>query len=135
MALEAITDNGFQVIATCPRSGAGYRQCRRTNRRRRLVGQELSRLQQAGSFTINLMDEWGSHAISADAFAAAYNQAIAKVRSVYGGSIVIDLPGFGQEAHTAAQAVRGQADTNDFDSAIILSTTFMTPPPTRAAGR
>ncbi len=121
---EAIIDNGFQVIATYHK----YLAPLGTDNVGELMAaadwwvNNYPALQQAGSFTINLMNEWGSHAISADAFAAAYNQAIAKVRSVYGGSIVIDLPGFGQEAHTAAQAVRGQANTTISDSAIILST-------------
>jgi mannan endo-1,4-beta-mannosidase len=50
------------------------------------------------------MNEWGSHSQTATSYAAAYNKAISKVRKVYNGFIVIDIPGWGQETHTAAQA-------------------------------
>lgn len=76
-----------------------------------------------GNFTINLMNEWGSHNITASAYATAYNTAIAIVRTVYAGPIVIDIPGWGQETYTAYQAVKTSnpviADTNIIISAHI----------------
>ena len=74
-----------------------------------------------GNFTINLMNEWGSHNISADAYARAYNSAIGTVRSVYGGPIIIDIPGYGQETATAAAAAKGYNSTKISDTNIILS--------------
>jgi mannan endo-1,4-beta-mannosidase len=76
-----------------------------------------------GGFVINLMNEWGSHDITASAYATAYNNAIAVVREVYQGSIIIDIPGWGQETATAACAVKGCApgQTRITDTKIILS--------------
>jgi mannan endo-1,4-beta-mannosidase len=59
-----------------------------------------------GSFTINLMNEWGSHRVSAATVASYYNEAIAIVRQVYSGYIIIDAPGWGQEAQTLAAAAQ-----------------------------
>ena len=50
------------------------------------------------------MNEWGSHNLSADAYARAYNSAIATVRQAYGGPIIIDCPGYYQETAIAAAA-------------------------------
>lgn len=82
-------------------------------------------------FVINLMNEWGSHSISATNFAIAYNKAISKVRSAqdinkntYKGPIIIDCPGWGQETVTAVNAVKGIGTTNGVkitDTNIILS--------------
>ena len=58
----------------------------------------------SGPFIINLINEWGDHFITAAQYADAYNQAIAAVRSVYSGNIICDIPGWGQEFHTAADA-------------------------------
>lgn len=75
-----------------------------------------------GGFTINLMNEWGSHNISSNDYAVAYNTAISTVRSVYGGNIIIDIPGYGQETATAACAVKGcNGGTTIKDVNIILS--------------
>jgi len=61
-------------------------------------------LSSAGSFTVNLMNEWGNHDVTSQQYAAAYNAAIDTVRKVYYGSIICDIPGWGQETHTAADA-------------------------------
>lgn len=74
-----------------------------------------------GNFTINLMNEWGSHSLSADAYARAYNSAISTVRQVYGGPIIIDCSGYGQETAVAASAVKGFNSTRLADTNIILS--------------
>jgi hypothetical protein len=63
-----------------------------------------AQLRKAGPFTVNLMNEWGGHSLSAEDYAAAYNEAIAIVREVYDGPIIIDVPGWGQEVYTAAAA-------------------------------
>lgn len=73
-----------------------------------------------GNFTINLMNEWGSHKISAADYATAYNSAIAIVRTVYLGPIIIDLPGWGQETYTGYQACKTSVPVIS-DTNIILS--------------
>jgi mannan endo-1,4-beta-mannosidase len=75
----------------------------------------------AGSFTINLMNEWGSHNQTPNTYATAYNAAIAIVRQVYQGPIILDCPGYGQETSVAADAVKGTGGTKLSDSNIILS--------------
>ena len=78
-------------------------------------------LSAAGPFRINLMNEWGDHSITPADYAGAYNAAIAVVRSVYAGNIIIDLPGWGQETHTAALAVAGANGARIVDANITLS--------------
>ena len=73
-----------------------------------------------GNFTINMMNEWGSHNITAAAYATAYNNAIAIVRTVYLGAIIIDLPGYGQETYTGYQACKTSVPVIS-DTNIILS--------------
>lgn len=74
-----------------------------------------------GGFVVNLMNEWGGHEITADAYARAYNSAIATVRQVYGGPIIIDCPGYGQETATTAAAVKGYNSTPIYDTSIVLA--------------
>lgn len=69
-------------------------------------------LSKSGNFTINLLNEWGGKKNPADDFAAAYNEAIKKVRGVYSGPIVVDMPGFGQEVHTGVLALAKFTDRN-----------------------
>ena len=80
-----------------------------------------SNLASAGSFTINLINEWGSHNISSNNFASTYNTAISIVRTVYGGRIIIDIPGYGQETKTGYDAVKGTNGTKINDANIIMS--------------
>lgn len=93
------TDNDAELMAAVDWWGANY-----------------ATLRSFGAFTINLMNEWGSHSITAQHFATAYSQALQQLRTVYNGPVVIDLPGYAQEAQVAALAVSGIADRN-----IILS--------------
>ena len=81
-------------------------------------------LSASGKFYINMMNEWGSHNLSAADYATDYNQAIAIVRTVYSGKIIIDIPGYGQETYVAANAVLGQGTggTKITDTSIVLST-------------
>jgi mannan endo-1,4-beta-mannosidase len=82
-----------------------------------------STLAVAGSFTINLMNEWGSHNLTSKQYATAYNSAIAIVRQVYQGPIILDCSGYGQETSIAADAVTGTGTggTKITDTNIILS--------------
>jgi len=64
-------------------------------------------LRKAGPFTVNLMNEWGSHDLTPDQYARSYNEAIRIVRGAYGGPLIIDIPGWGQETAVAACAVKG----------------------------
>jgi mannan endo-1,4-beta-mannosidase len=79
-----------------------------------------------GNFTINLMNEWGGHNMPPQNYATAYNQAIQIVRSVYTGDIIIDLPGWGQNASVAAAAVTGTKPLIT-DRNIVLSTHIYPP--------
>jgi mannan endo-1,4-beta-mannosidase len=74
-------------------------------------------LSSAGPFTINLVDEWGSSNQTAASYATSYNRAISRVRAVYSGPIVIDLPDGGQDTRTASRASSMITDQD-----IILST-------------
>ncbi|ACV12559.1 PKD domain containing protein [Halorhabdus utahensis DSM 12940] len=58
-------------------------------------------------FTVNLMNEWGNHDVTAEEYASAYNDAISTVRSgtSYDGPIVCDAPGWGQGTYRLADAV------------------------------
>ncbi|HEY4148161.1 MAG TPA: hypothetical protein VGM41_04500 [Chitinophagaceae bacterium] len=76
----------------------------------------------SGSFTINLMNEWGDHNLTANAYAADYNAAMATVRTVYSGAIIIDIPGWGQETAIASAAAQGlNGGTKISDTNYILS--------------
>jgi len=74
-----------------------------------------------GGFTINLCNEWGSHNISASAYASAYNSAISTIRQVYSGPIVMDIPGWGQETLTAYNAFKTSSPRVN-DGNVIVST-------------
>ena len=65
-----------------------------------------------GNFFINIMNEWGDHSISTQAYANAYNQAISIIRQVYSGPLIVDLPGWGQEFYKAADASYSMPDKN-----------------------
>jgi hypothetical protein len=71
------------------------------------LGQPLTIPARSRSFTINIMNEWGSHGITAREFADGYNAAIGTIRGVYSGPLIIDVPGYGQETAVAASAVKG----------------------------
>lgn len=118
---EAVT-NGYTVIATYHSSAAlGSDDENELLKAGDWWAANYATLKASGSFTVNLMNEWGSHGITAHDFAATCNKAIAKVRTVYDGPIVVDLPGFGQEAHIGALAVKGGGNAVIADPRIILS--------------
>jgi hypothetical protein len=70
------------------------------------------------------MNEWGDHSITATQYASAYNNAISIVRQVYSGSIICDIPGWGQEFHVAADASPLITDNNIVFSAHIYPGAF-----------
>lgn len=111
---EAV-DNGFQVIAT-------YHESDR-------LGQTNDELEKAADWwvtnyntlttnrtkriIINIINEWGGKEISASEYARRYNAAINRVRTgvSYSGLMVVDLPGYGQGARVAAEAIRSHGLT------------------------
>ena len=64
-------------------------------------------LAQSGKFVLNLMKEWGDHKLTSAAYATAYNNALKIVRQVYSGTVIIDAPGWGQEAQIVKNAILG----------------------------
>ncbi len=98
-------DQGYQVIAT-------YHNSRKlgTDSKQELINaanwwkDNYDPLSSSGPIIINIMNEWGSHDISALAYSDAYNTAIEIIRTVYLGSLIVDVPGFGQATKIAADA-------------------------------
>ena len=114
--------NGFAVVATYHKSSVlGSDAASELTAAGNWWKANYATLNASGAFTINLMNEWGSHNISSNAYASAYNSAISLVRQVYSGKIIIDIPGYGQETRTAADAVKGTNGTRINDTNVILS--------------
>lgn len=121
--ISGAISNGFTVIATYHKSSAlGSDNVSDLDAAANWWVTNYTYLSSAGSFTINLMNEWGSHNITANQFAAAYNSAIATIRTVYSGKIIVDIPGWGQETAIAAAAAKGyNGGTKISDNNYILS--------------
>ncbi|MBO9201953.1 MULTISPECIES: glycoside hydrolase family protein [Niastella] len=114
--------NGYAVIATYHKASVlGSDNAAELTAAANWWVANYANLASAGSFTINLMNEWGSHNLSANAYASAYNNAISIVRRVYSGAIIIDLSGWGQETAIAAAAAKGTNGTKITDGNYILS--------------
>lgn len=115
--------NGYTVIATYHKAAVlGSDNTADLNAAANWWKANYATLAASGSFTVNLMNEWGSHNLSANAYAAAYNTAIATVRQVYSGTIIIDIPGWGQETAIASAAAKGyNGGTKISDTNYILS--------------
>lgn len=81
-------------------------------------------LSKAGSFYINLMNEWGSIATTSDQYVTAYNKAIEKVRNIYQGPIILCVSFAGNRADVTFDAVEGNTPSGKKinDNNIILST-------------
>ena len=62
-------------------------------------------------FNINIIYR-GTHAVTSTEYADAYNAAIAIVRTVYSGPLVVDIPGWGQATGTAIAASPFISDQN-----------------------
>jgi hypothetical protein len=115
--------NGYAVIATYHKASVlGSDNVADLNAAASWWVTNYATLAASGSFTINLMNEWGDHNLSANAYASAYNTAMATVRRVYSGTIIIDIPGWGQETAIAAAAAKGyNGGTKISDGNYILS--------------
>ena len=72
----------------------------------------------------------GSHDLTPQAYADSYNHAISMIRAVYDGPLIIDIPGWGQEADVAAAASSSLLDKNLIYSAHIYPQSY-----NQAAGR
>lgn len=106
--IDEAAGHGYDVIATYhhyPDNGAADSQALQAAADWWVEQYEY--LSQDTSFTVNMMNEWGDHNVSADQYASAYNDAISTVRdgTGYTGPIVCDAPGWGQETHRLADAV------------------------------
>jgi len=123
--IQQARNNGYKVIATYHKyTVLGSDNAADLNDAANWWKTNYATLAAAGSFTVNLMNEWGDHNLSAAAYATAYNNAIAIVRQVYSGSIILDCPGWGQETSVAADAVKGTGGSSGAtiaDTNIILS--------------
>jgi mannan endo-1,4-beta-mannosidase len=110
--------HGYTVIATYHKSAVlGSDNVADLNAAANWWKTNYAYLATGGAFTVNLINEWGSHNLSANAYAAAYNTAIATVRTVYSGPLIIDIPGWGQETAIAAAAAKGyNGGTKIYDS-------------------
>ncbi len=114
--------NGYTVIATYHKSAVlGSDSTSELAAAGTWWQNNYSNLAAAGAIVVNVMNEWGSHNITSNAYASAYNTAISSVRSKYSGRIVIDIPGWGQETATAAAAIKGQGGTKINDTYIVPS--------------
>lgn len=114
--------NGFAVIATYHKASVlGSDNASDLTAAANWWKTNYKTLAAAGSFTMNLMNEWGDHNLTANAYASAYNSAISIVRSVYSGTIIIDCPGWGQETHIAREAILGTTGTKITDGNILPS--------------
>jgi len=114
--------NGYTVIATYHKSAVlGSDSTSELSAAGTWWQNNYSNLAAAGSIFVNVMNEWGSHNISSNAYASAYNTAISAVRTKYSGRIVIDIPGWGQETATAAAAIKGSGGTKINDTYIVPS--------------
>lgn len=119
--ISAAQQQGYQVVATYHKyTVLGSDDAAEVEAAANWWKQNYATLAASGPITVNLMNEWGSHNISAAAYAAAYNKAIPIVRTVYKGYIIIDIPGWGQEAQTAVAAVK--ATNGITDAGVVLST-------------
>lgn len=114
--------NGYTVIATYHKSSVlGSDSTSELAAAGTWWKNNYSNLAAAGSIFVNISNEWGSHNITSNAYASAYNSAISSVRSKYSGRIVIDIPGWGQETATAAAAIKGLGGTKINDTYIVPS--------------
>ena len=115
--IQQAISNGFQVVATYHKCAVlGSDDVNELSLAAAWWVQNYKYLHSAGDFTVNFMNEWGSHSQTAASFASAYNDAVSTLRTVYQGPVIIDIPGWGQETYTAAQASPLLTDTS-----IILS--------------
>lgn len=98
-------ENGYQVIATYHDS-----QKLGSDDREELLKaaywweDNYESLSSTGPIIINIMNEWGSHSISPQEYADAYNEVIEIIRPFYPGKLIVDVPGWGQATKIAADS-------------------------------
>jgi Cellulase (glycosyl hydrolase family 5) len=83
-----------------------------------------AKLRSGGPFLINVMNEWGHKTITAKNYASLYNDSIREIRlsCKYNDPLILDLPGSGQLARVAADAVTGAGGISPIaDKNIVLS--------------
>lgn len=123
--IQEAQENEYQVIATYHRAA----RLGSDNKSDLLAAANWWRthyksLSSGAPFIINIMNEWGSHALSPTEYADAYNEAIAIIREVYDGTLIVDVPGFGQATSIAADALSDFQDKNIIFSVHIYSSAF-----------
>lgn len=105
--IDEANANGYQVIATYhhwPNNGSGDPQDLQDAADWWV--QNYDYLSQNSSFVINLHNEWGTHDVSAQEYGNAYDSALSRLRdSAYDGTVICDVPGYGQEPQIAADSV------------------------------
>jgi mannan endo-1,4-beta-mannosidase len=120
--IKQALENGYSVIATYHKStNLGENDPNQVIAAANWWKTNYAALSSNGDITINLMNEWGNHEVTAKEYANAYNAGIAIIRPFYKGKIIIDIPGWGQETLTASQAVKGVVGVKITDPDIILS--------------
>ena len=98
-------EHGYQVIAT-------YHDSRKlgSDSETELIKaanwwkEHYTMLSATGPVIINIMNEWGSHEISPEDYADAYNEVIEIIRPFHSDPLIVDVPGFGQATKIAADA-------------------------------
>lgn len=112
--IDEANANGYQVIATYhhwPSNGSGDPQDLQDAANWWVENYDY--LSQNSSFTINLHNEWGTHEVSVSEYGSAYDSALSKLRdSNYDGTVICDVPGYGQEPQIAADSVGYIGDDN-----------------------
>ncbi len=130
--IQEANQNGYNVIATYHRyEHNGSPDPEALLAAARWWKAHYAELSKAGPFTVNLMNEWGDHDITPEQYASAYNKAIAIVREVYKGPLIIDIPGWGQETYTAAEASAQIEDRDIVFSVHIYSSAYVKHGPRR----
>lgn len=118
-------ENGYQVIATYHDSKQlGSDSTTELMKAAHWWQTNYEVLSDSGPIIINIMNEWGSHSITPVDYADAYNQAISMIRTVYDGSLIVDVPGFGQATKIAADAYPYFDDQGIVYSVHIYSSAF-----------
>ena len=118
-------EEGYQVIATYHKSTVlGSNHVADLQDATQWWLRNYARLSLNGPFIINIMNEWGGHDLSPETYATAYNEAIAELRTIYDGTLVVDLPGFGNGVQILADAYNLIEDKEVIYSAHIYSGSF-----------
>ena len=118
-------ENGYQVIATfhdAQKLGSDSKS--ELIKAAEWWEKHYEALSSSGPIIINVMNEWGSHDISPEDYADAYNDAIGIIRTVYSGSLIVDVPGFGQATKIAADAYTYFEEKNIIFSVHIYTSAF-----------